>query len=139
MTIEELNALSDDALNRLAAQHVMCWRPIGNAEPYADHFDAGGCISSWGPERFLPSNGRGSAPIGFRPSWNLEDAFALQAEIERRGLIDSFVRALSPTNNPLFAAVPLPKCNPSNVIDWCLANATARQRTIAAIVAVEGK
>jgi hypothetical protein len=127
--LAELLAMPDPELDRLAASIVMQWRSIHNAEPYARHFDAGGCISEWGPEIFEPGTLAGGAPVSFVPTRKLDHAFALQTKIERCDRDDAFTAALNAV---------VSRDRPHVGGTFRLIDATARHRCIAAILAVEG-
>ncbi len=120
MTAEKLDRMTDAELDKLAAERVMGWNPVFPRED--DNF--------W-------RMGEGVKLGSFKPTTSIADAFALQAEIMRREMTDKFAHELTmiAAYHGAFSGSNDPQ---EWEHEWLLANATAKQRTCAAILAIAG-
>ena len=116
MTREQILSATDDKLDRLAAEKVMGW------------VNSGGTFSMWvHPDDALWL--KAVNDCDWHPSASMADAFTVQAEIERRGLQERF--RLHPKSLRIVDATDSYSNN-----QWHYINASARQRTVAALLAV---
>ena len=120
MTAADYLKLPNEEINRLVATRIMDWH------------DRDGKSMWWWRKGINSSAGKIE---DWNPATDGNDIRLVRDRIAELGLIDEFVRALAPTGNRLFAYVPMPKCNPSNVIDWLLIDATPKQQCAAALAA----
>lgn len=117
MTLADLEKLSDQELNKLAAERVIGWEFV-KAPPIC-----GFSYAHWTDKRSVWVE-----LTKWNPAADIADAFTLQAEIERMELRESFTSILQTVTERPRAGL---------AYQWFLINATARQRTEAAILAVE--
>lgn len=69
----------------------------------------------------------------YRYTSSLDEFSKVEKLIHERNFADDYIRYMLPTNNQMWKDDPVPKCNASYVIDWCLLTASPRKKCMALV------